>query len=121
MSNIAPVDISIALFGLPQEEWQTVLDFIRKINSNAPSQRTPAEKAYHQQLELVGDLKQIYALTDTARLAVLHGDTDEGTESAAVTLLMAINQFYNLLEIQKLRLQQLEAIAYPENTQGGAA
>ncbi|MEB4591226.1 hypothetical protein VSS37_09580 [Candidatus Thiothrix sp. Deng01] len=115
---ITPTEISIAMVDLAQADYAKVLDFIRQRQGNH-STLTPEEKAHRQQSAIVGDLKQLYALVETARLAVLHVNADE-TEPAAEVLLMASNQLSDLLEVQQLRSRQLKAIAYPEGAEGGA-
>lgn len=115
---ITLTDISIAMVDLAQADYAQVLDFIRQRQGNHPA-LTPEEKARRQQSDLVGDLKQLYALVETARLAVLHVNADE-TEPAAEVLLLASNQLADLLEVQQLKSKQLEAIAHHEGAEGGA-
>lgn len=116
--SITPTDISIALIDLDKADYTKVLDFIRQSKGNI-STLTPEEKAHRQQFDLVYELKELYALVETARLAVLHVNADE-TESAAAVLMLASNQLTDLLETQQLKLRQLEMVAYPEDEQGGA-
>ncbi|MEZ5454285.1 MAG: hypothetical protein R3E93_15900 [Thiothrix sp.] len=119
MSGITPTDISIALADLDKADYAGVLEFIRQAKGSKASTSTPEEKALRQQTDLVGDLKRLYSLTETARLAVLHINADE-TDAAVRVLLMVSNGLFELLDFQKLKVKQLAAIAYPEDEQGGA-
>ncbi len=123
MSEITHTDITLALADLDKADYADVLEFIRKAKGSKGSKgstATPEEQALRQQETLVGDLKQLFSLVETARLAVLHINACEAGAAEDV-LLMASNQLFGLLDFEQLKCKQLEAIAYPENTQGGAA
>ena len=116
--SITPTDINIALADLHPDDWQNVLDFMRNLAASSNAS-TPEEKAYHQQTDLVFWLKQVHGLVDACRLALKGAGNDE-TDSVSTALLMACNRLYELYEQQELRAKALEAIAYPEDEQGGA-
>lgn len=116
--SVTPTDISIALADLHPDDYANVLGFIRNIKGYATA-TTPEEKAYHQQTDLVFSLKQVHGLVDACRMALKGAGNDE-TDSVSTALMLASNRLYELYEQQELRAKALEAIAYPEDEQGGA-
>lgn len=78
-----------------------------------------AVKNYRAQGELVGELKELYALVNITRLALTNQGQDE-TDTAAAVLMQAANRLFDLAEQQAAIEKQLERIAYPESGEEGA-
>lgn len=78
-----------------------------------------AIKNYRAQGELVRELKELYALVNITRLALMNQGQDE-TDTAAAVLMQAANRLFDLAEQQAAIEKQLERIAYPESGEEGA-
>lgn len=112
--RVESLDIDIAMFGLHDNDRQTVLDFIRELKGKAPIIFTPEQIIYRTQFNLLYELKSIYAQIDVSRLAI-QGLGQSETDSAATVLLGVINRLCELIEEQELMAKTLEQMAYPEN------
>lgn len=110
-TTITPTDINIALVDLDKGKYAEVLEFIHAAKGNAPAIQ-PERKAFREQESLVADLNRLYSLVETARLAMLQINADDG-EAVSDTLLLAAEMLFDLAERQKIKCEQLEAIAYP--------
>jgi hypothetical protein len=110
-------DITVALAEVHPDDWQSVLDYITMIKANKSSQQaniSKAQQAYSQQLNLMFELKELYALVNASRLVVSNQGQDE-TDTAADVLQLASNRLFELLEAQKSKTSELEAIADSES------
>ena len=114
--NISREELSVLLEGVSTEDYPQIVAFIRAVKEGKPQRE--AENAYRAQVNLMHDLKLLYALTNITRLALTDLGQDE-TDSAADTLMLVVNQLYDLIEQQKALEKQLEQAAYPHD--GGAA
>jgi hypothetical protein len=114
-------DITVALAEVHPDDWQSVLDYITMIKANKSSQQaniSKAQQAYSQQLNLMFELKELYALVNASRLVVSNQGQDE-TDTAAAVLMQATNRLFDLAEQQAAIEKQLERIAYPESGEEG--
>ena len=112
--RVESLDIDIAMFGLRDNDRQTVLDFIRELKGKAPIIFIPEQIIYRTQFNLLYELKSIYAQIDVSRLAIKDLGQSE-TDSAATVLLDVINLLCDLIEEQELMVKTLEQMAYHEN------
>jgi SHS2 domain-containing protein len=113
--------ITAALEGLHPDEWQGVLEFVSNVKANAHVRKqTPEIRAYRVQQTLVFDLKELYTLVNVCHLTLEKMGQDE-TDSCSAVLTIVVSRLHEMAEINGERENELEAVAYPEYSEGGEA
>lgn len=84
-----------------------------------PEMQELVSKLHEDQDKLAIELKEIYALVDVSRLALVDLRQSE-TDSCNAVLFMVINRLFALMQQVEATEKELELMAYP-TTQGGAA